>query len=115
MLQKVTELIQKQRVFFDGGTGTLLQSMGLSPGELPEGWNLAYPERITALHRAYFEAGCHIVKTNTFGVNREKFPNYAELIRAGISCAKMAAEEAERDSASLPWASLRSTSSARLV
>ncbi len=94
---KITELIQKQRVFFDGGTGTLLQSMGLAAGEAPEGWNLTYPERITALHRAYFEAGCHIVKTNTFGVNREKFPNYAELIRAGISCAKKAAAEAERD------------------
>ncbi len=92
----ILELLKQKRVFFDGGTGTLLQSMGLAPGEAPEGWNLTFPERITALHRAYFEAGCDIVKTNTFGVNADKYENYAELIRSGIECAKKAAAEAER-------------------
>ena len=93
---KITDLIKERRVFFDGGTGTVLQSMGLAPGEVPEGWNLTFPEKITALHRAYFEAGCDIVKSNTFGVNADKYENYAELIRGGIACAKKAALEAEQ-------------------
>jgi len=93
---KITELIQTRRVFFDGGTGTLLQSMGLGAGESPETWNLVHPERITALHRAYFDAGCDMVKTNTFGVNRDKFGNYDALIRAGVACARKAAEDAEK-------------------
>ncbi len=92
---KITDVIRQRRVFFDGGTGTVLQSMGLGAGEVPEMWNLTHPEKITALHRAYFEAGCDIVKSNTFGINKDKFDNYAELIRGGLSCARRAAEEAE--------------------
>ena len=61
-------------VFFDGGTGTMLQEWGLKPGELPELWNLTHPEKIIApLHKAYLDAGCDVIKTNTFGANRLKF------------------------------------------
>lgn len=91
----ILALIRSRRVFFDGGTGTLLQSMGLEPGEAPETWNLTHPEQVKALHRAYLEAGCDIIKTNTFGVNPAKYPNYRELISAGIALAREAAEEAE--------------------
>ena len=34
------ERLGKELLFFDGGTGTLLQERGLKPGELPEVWNL---------------------------------------------------------------------------
>ena len=34
------ERLGKELLFFDGGTGTLLQERGLAPGELPETWNL---------------------------------------------------------------------------
>lgn len=94
-MKKLTELIKEKRVYFDGGTGTVLQSMGLPPGQSPELWNITDPERITALHRMYFDAGANIVKTNTFGVNRLKFPQYRELIREGIKCARAAAEGRE--------------------
>ncbi len=94
-MKKITDLIKEKRVYFDGGTGTVLQSMGLPPGRPPELWNIEQPEKIISLHRAYFDAGCNIVKTNTFGVNRCKFENYRELIRAGIDCAKKAAQGRE--------------------
>ena len=94
-MKKITELIKEQRVYFDGGTGTLLQSMGLPAGQSPELWNISKPEKIISLHNMYFDAGANIVKTNTFGVNREKFENYAELIKAGIGCARAAAEGRE--------------------
>ena len=51
----------KDLLYFDGGMGTLLQSRGLSPGELPETWNITHPDEIINIHRRYFEAGCDIV------------------------------------------------------
>ena len=49
----------------DGGMGTLLQARGLQPGEHPEAWNLSRPEVIREIHQAYFDAGSHVVNTNT--------------------------------------------------
>ncbi len=91
-MKKITELIKEKRLYLDGGMGTLLQAMGLQPGEKPELWNINHPERIINTHRAYFEAGSNVVLSNTFGINREKFSNYEELIEAAIKCAKIAAD-----------------------
>ncbi len=89
-MSKITEIIKNKRLYFDGGTGTVLQSMGLPAGTAPEAWNLSAPEKITALHNAYLDAGANIIKTNTFGVNRDKYDNYAELINAAFNCAERA-------------------------
>ena len=40
------ERLGKELLYFDGGMGTLLQSKGLQPGELPEVWNLEHAEEI---------------------------------------------------------------------
>ena len=66
-------------LFFDGGTGSLLQAAGLKPGELPETWNIRRPEVIVKLHRDYLDAGCDIINTNTFGANRLKFNENTEF------------------------------------
>jgi len=89
----IKDEIKKRRLYFDGGTGTYLQSCGLLPGEKPETWNITHPEVIENLHREYFRAGCDIVKTNTFGVNKDKFDNYEEIISAAIERAKTARKE----------------------
>lgn len=94
-MKNIRELMKEKRIYFDGGTGTVLQSWGLPPGQSPELWNITQPEKIIKLHKGYLNAGCNIIKTNTFGVNRNKFPNYAELIRKGIECAKKAVEGME--------------------
>ena len=94
-MKKITDIIREKRVYFDGGTGTVLQSMGLPAGQPPELWNISEPQKITGLHRSYLDAGCDIIKTNTFGINRNKFSNYDELIRAGIDCAKKAVGDRE--------------------
>lgn len=83
---KILERIRSKITYFDGGMGTLLQGMGLKPGELPDTWNLTHPDRILSVHRAYLEAGCNIVKTNTFGAGR--LENKEEVIKAGIALAK---------------------------
>lgn len=91
----IKELLKKRRLYFDGGTGTLLQEMGLKGGEPPELWNITNPQKITALHKAYLDAGSDIISTNTFGINKLKYDNYEELIGAGIDCAKKAIGESK--------------------
>ena len=92
---KITEFLKDHFLYLDGGMGTLLQAKGLVPGELPERWNLTHPEIITGIHRDYFNAGSHVVNTNTFGANGLKFsPEELEaIIRAAIANARAAAEE----------------------
>lgn len=92
MKTDIRELIKTNRLFFDGGTGTVLQSMGLKAGEVPESWNLTNREKIVALHKSYLDAGCNIIKTNTFGINKDKYDNFRELIIAALDCAKEAVE-----------------------
>ena len=65
--------LKTERLYFDGGYGTLLQSKGLSAGELPEKWNVTHPEVITDIHYEYLCAGADILKTNTFGANNLKY------------------------------------------
>ena len=92
-MKKFDEVLGKEPLFFDGGTGTVLQGMGLKPGELPETWNLKHPEKIVELHQRYFEAGANIIKTNTFGCFTTKFPLELEkIIRAAVENACKARE-----------------------
>ena len=69
----ILELLKRGIVYLDGGMGTLLQDRGLRPGESPETWNLTHPEEVAAIHRAYFDAGSHVVCANTFGANPLRF------------------------------------------
>ncbi len=75
--------------------GTMLQADGLPLGDRPELLNLTDPDRITAIHRAYIEAGAEIIYTNTFGANGHKLAGTghtpAEVISAGVAAAKKAA------------------------
>ena len=91
----IRKAIKEKRLYFDGGTGTVLQSMGLCAGQTPETWNITHPEKIVALHSAYLDAGCNIIKTNTFGINKNKYDNYEELICAAVDCAKKAVDGRE--------------------
>ena len=95
---KLTERLGKEWIFFDGGMGTILQEHGLKAGELPETWNLSHPDEIIALNRSYFEAGCDVVNTNTFGANALKYPdNLQEIVQAAVSHAKpRVSRQAER-------------------
>ncbi len=95
MKTSIREKIRQGIVYFDGGMGTLLQSMGLAPGEHPECWNLTCPDNIVAVHRSYLQAGCHILTTNTFGANGLKFEDEGEfslerIITAAVGHAKEA-------------------------
>ena len=85
--------LQTNLTILDGGMGTLLQKAGLAPGELPERWNLTHAEEVTAIHRAYFDAGSNVVNTNTFGANILKFSTEEldDIVRAAVENARNAA------------------------
>ena len=93
----ITEFIKHNITFLDGGMGTLLQAAGLAPGEAPETWNLTHPEHIINVHRAYFDAGSHVVNTNTFGANSLKFDDETleAVVRSALLNAKRAAAESK--------------------
>ena len=79
-MQDLLTALRTHRLFIDGGMGSLLQAQGLTPGELPERWNLSHPDVIEGVHRDYLRAGADIITCNTFGANALKFEE-AELER----------------------------------
>lgn len=89
----VTEALKKKRLYFDGGTGTVLQSYGLPAGTPPESMLISEPDAVRRLHREYYLAGADIIKTNTFGVNSLKYENYAEYIKRALEVASSARDE----------------------
>lgn len=83
----ILELLGSRIVFFDGGTGTLLQQKGLQAGELPEIWNIEKKQALIEIHQNYFESGSDIVLTNTFGANRIKLHDIHYSIEQIITAA----------------------------
>jgi 5-methyltetrahydrofolate--homocysteine methyltransferase len=67
MAEKILEAIQKRVLLGDGAMGTQLQHAGLEPGGCGEAWNVDHPDRLLTIQRAYVEAGCDCLTTNTFG------------------------------------------------
>lgn len=90
----IREDIKNKRIYLDGSMGTMLQNMGLKPGELPERWNITHSDRIVDIHKSYYDAGSNIVCTNTFGANILSYDKdeLKEIISAAVSNAKKARE-----------------------
>ncbi len=88
----VCKYLENNVIYLDGGMGTQLAQRGLFPGELPERWNLSHPDVVTQIHLDYFNAGCHVVNTNTFGANLLKFEKkeLEEVVSAAINNARTA-------------------------
>lgn len=91
------ERLGKEILFFDGAMGTMLQERGLQTGEIPELWNVTHEDTILDVHKLYLEAGCDIVKANTFGINPFKMEGTGytceELTQKGIALVKRAIAE----------------------
>ncbi|MBQ9757417.1 MAG: homocysteine S-methyltransferase family protein [Clostridia bacterium] len=92
---KFQDFLKENIVYLDGGMGTLLQEFGLTPGELPERWNISHPEIVTQIHKDYFDSGSNVVSANTFGANCLKFSEeeLEEIIKAAIENVKRARDE----------------------
>ncbi|MEP1518368.1 MAG: betaine--homocysteine S-methyltransferase [Nitratireductor sp.] len=95
-------MAEKGVLLADGATGTNLFAMGLLSGEAPELWNETEPDKITALHRGFVEAGSDIILTNSFGGTRHRLKLHQaedrvfELNRRAAEIARAVADSAER-------------------
>jgi 5-methyltetrahydrofolate--homocysteine methyltransferase len=93
-----TLLDESRYLLADGAMGTMLFSAGLGQGDPPEQWNLIHPDRVTAVHCAYLDAGAQILLTNTFGGNRFRLSLHGlenqtdELNRAAAGLARQASD-----------------------
>ncbi len=81
-----TFLSRGEPLLFDGAMGTLFASLPGRAEERCEQANLDCPEEILAIHRAYLDAGCRAIKTNTFGLG----PEEPQLLAAACRLAKEA-------------------------
>ena len=89
-------------ILFDGACGTSLQRLQLPPASWDghdgcnEYLNLSCPGAVTAMHRAFVEAGANVIETNTFGANRLVLGEFgladraAEINRAAVGHARAA-------------------------
>ena len=101
-MRDIKKYLGKRILFCDGGTGSVLQGMGLQPGELPENWNIDKSENIVALNYSYFKSGSNIVNTNTFGAFATKFSgiksySLEQIIEAAIKNANEARDRIEKE------------------
>lgn len=91
-------LAARGTLLIDGAMGTELFARGLGSGDPPEMWNVDHPDRVTAVHAAYVNAGSDIVLTNSFGgtgfrLKLHKLDDRCiELNRAAAQVARTAAD-----------------------
>jgi 5-methyltetrahydrofolate--homocysteine methyltransferase len=95
-------LAEKSVLLADGATGTNLFAMGLEAGEAPELWNETEPQKITALHQGFVDAGADIILTNSFGGTRHRLKLHHaqdrvfELNKKAAEIARAVADKAGR-------------------
>ena len=91
------KLLSHGPVITDGAWGTELQARGLSSSEFPDAWNLTHPAEVTAVARAYADAGSRVILTNTFGANRIRLSDHGlgdqvvAINRRGVEISREAA------------------------
>ncbi len=97
------ELIQQRGVLLiDGAMGTELFARGLESGGAPELWNVEHPDRVTAVHADYVNAGSDIILSNSFGGTGFRLKLHqldkrvVELNKAAAAVAQEAAHAADR-------------------
>ena len=90
--------IREGRLYLDGGMGSMLQAAGLPEGRLPDVWGVENPQAVQAIHRAYLEAGCRLITTNTFGTTAPKVEPYgytvAQVMSAAVANVRAAMDQA---------------------
>jgi len=88
------EDIKEKVLVFDGSMGTMLQKNGIPVGTCPEEWNITHPEIVKEIYKAYCEAGCDVIQSNTFQSNSMKLREYGirdkhyEINYQGVKLAK---------------------------
>ncbi len=119
-LQALQQALKERILILDGGMGTMIQSYRLDEadyrGERFADWPqdlkgnndlliLTRPDAISAIEKAYFDAGADIVETNTFNATRVSQADYGmeELVyELNVEGARLAREAADAKTAETP-------------
>ena len=94
-MSRLLERLKTDILVADGAMGTLLYANGLD--NCYEAYNLTHPDKISAIHHAYLEAGADTIQTNTYAAKRHRLKGYAyddqvkEINQAGVKIAREAA------------------------
>ena len=110
--QTIEEMFATERcVVLDGGVATELQRLGSGVAPDPELWGtwalFRAPNAVLEVHRAYVEAGCNVLSTDTWSIlsapERElrqgpagESVHWMDVARQGIRLARRAIEEGNR-------------------
>ncbi len=118
--QDLTALLSSRVLLLDGAMGTMIQRHGFSEaeyrGERFADWGsdlqgnndlltLTQPDAISAIHRAYLEAGADLVETNTFNAQRISLADYDMVDLAyelNLASARLARDECDAMTALTP-------------
>jgi len=119
-LQALQQALKERILTLDGGMGTMIQSYKLEEsdyrGERFADWPqdlkgnndlliLTRPDAISAIEKAYFDAGADIVETNTFNATRVSQADYGmeELVyELNVEGARLARQAADAKTAETP-------------
>ena len=94
----IRKTVKEKNLLFDGAFGTYYAAR---TGEeaLPELGNEQKPELVKAIHKEYIEAGCDILRTNTFASNTRTLscrePELQRNLEAAVRLAKEAVKESQ--------------------
>ncbi len=114
-LDELRAACDERILILDGAMGTMVQSLKLNRADVhsdrfadhPQDLRnfvdilcLTRPDDVTAIHRAYLEAGADIIETNTFGASEVGIREFelptelvAEMNHAAVRCARRAIEQ----------------------
>ena len=90
----IREDLKNNILLFDGAMGTYLTSKDRTYRNAPEAANIEKPDLIRDIHTEYLQAGSMAITTNTFGANRQNFPDDCDaIIEKGYRLAEEAASK----------------------
>lgn len=93
-MKTIREYLKDNILLFDGAMGTYLATKDKALRNEVELSNLTHPEKILEIHKEYLEAGAMALTTNTFGANRQNYPeSWGRIIDEGFNLASKAALE----------------------
>src|SRR5665213_2404593 len=81
-MKNFLEVLKERVIVYDGAMGTSIQKYNLTVDDFwdKEGCNellvLSRPDVIRAIHASFFEVGCDVIETNTFGSSRIVLAEY---------------------------------------
>ena len=89
---QIIDEIKTNRLYLDGGMGSMIQKRIADPGPIPEELNMTHPELIADIQSGYVQAGADILASNTFGANAHKMAaskySVEDVIAQAVTIAK---------------------------